>query len=165
MVSVLPPLTTFEFRAFCHTARRMPMGSTPGCHQKRLSSNATTQWLYLSGKESVFGKRHWPSAAICAPSKSPLRSSNTALKGASNKGRGRQNSHNKSSESKAKNILGRCLRQASRRVNRFLSRANMCCKGAEKNAKEADLLAWKPDLSRILVCTYRFFGTNFVRGT
>ena len=40
IVSVEPPETTRPARAHCPAARSIASGSTPGCHQKRLSSAA-----------------------------------------------------------------------------------------------------------------------------
>jgi hypothetical protein len=75
---------------FSHNARVRLTGSTPGCHQNRLSSKATTQVAYFSGISAWYGKRHWPSVAIRAPSKSPRLSSRITDTGLLNNGRGKQ---------------------------------------------------------------------------
>ena len=84
MVSVLPPLTTRPCRRLEAAARARASGSTPGCQSKRRSSKQVIAASNFSGTDSATPKRHWPSAAIDAPSSSPSRSRTTVDSGSSN---------------------------------------------------------------------------------
>ena len=105
MVRVLAPLTTSPCLAFCLMALPTDRKSTPGCHQKRLSSYVTMHFANFSGTLSAGVKCHCPSFDILAPRSVPSVAVRVALTGERNNFHGRQKAYNATKGARIKIIF------------------------------------------------------------